>query len=61
MASSHPSAKAPALFREVNQRVRELADAFVSDGAEVEFVCECGDLRCTETVALTFEEYEAAR
>jgi hypothetical protein len=45
------------LFREVNERIGEL----VSNAAYLEFVCECTDATCTETVPLTHEEYEHIR
>lgn len=52
-----------ALYREVNERVAEVAEQFVADEtpATVNFSCECGDLACTEQVAMTPDEYEAVR
>ena len=52
-----------ALFREVNERVAEVADKFLAGEtpATVNFSCECGDLACTEQVAMTVDEYEAVR
>jgi hypothetical protein len=48
------------LFREVNNRVRDVSDRFgVDDTAD--FLCECSDLGCTETVPLTPEEYRSIR
>lgn len=54
-------ARNEALFREVNERLEELAQAFhdVSRGAV--FTCECGDLECTEQVEMSLDEYEAVR
>ena len=47
------------LFREVNERVQELsADAPLD---RLEFLCECGDPDCTETVSLDRTEYERVR
>ena len=47
-------------LREVNDRIRDLARA--RPGSEVrEFICECGDLGCTEPVALTLTEYDVRR
>jgi hypothetical protein len=53
------------LMREVNDRVEELAQRFdlgdESPGDEVEFLCECGQENCTESVRLTIREYEEIR
>ncbi len=57
-------AKNEALFRDVNERVREL-DAELSEPGEEhqlwEFLCECGDSECVERVRLTNAEYEGVR
>ena len=53
-----------ALFREVNERVAEVATHFIeveAKGEEVEFTCECGRADCAEPIALTLVEYEAIR
>jgi len=53
-----------ALFREVNERVAEVAEQFVADDtrdSRYSFSCECGDRACAEQVALTTAEYEAVR
>jgi hypothetical protein len=47
------------LFREVNERVRQVSDDPPRD--EIEFLCECGRLDCTKSVALTRGEYEEIR
>ena len=47
------------LFREVNERVREVSDADASE--RIEFLCECGDAGCTESISLTRAEYERLR
>jgi hypothetical protein len=57
-------AKNETLFREVNERVAEVAANFievetVSD--PVEFTCECGRTDCAEPIAMTVVEYEAVR
>ena len=46
------------LFREVNERLRETLDAF--DGP-IEFLCECSQEDCIETIPLALEEYERLR
>jgi hypothetical protein len=56
-------ARNEALFRSVNERVRELADTFASDRVSepVAFVCECGSADCAASVELTIAEYERIR
>jgi hypothetical protein len=48
------------VFREVNDRIRELMDQFgIVDPAD--FVCECSNETCAETVMLDRDEYRAIR
>lgn len=48
-----------ALFREVNERVQDLAEG---GGASVfDCLCECANTDCTFRVTLTREQYEAIR
>ena len=49
-----------ALFREVNERVNEKAEAFGS-GTTFEYLCECANSDCTFQVTLTLPQYEAVR
>jgi len=51
------AAKNESLFREVNERIEELAHS----STFIEFICECADKSCSELVSLTREEYEAIR
>ena len=46
------------LFREVNERLREMLDDSVG---HTEFVCECSNTDCIETVSLEVSEYERVR
>jgi hypothetical protein len=46
-----------ALIREVNERIEKLAD----DAAHPEFLCECADTNCVETIELSIAEYESIR
>jgi hypothetical protein len=46
------------LFREVNERLRETIGAFEGP---LEFLCECSQEDCIETVGLALEEYERTR
>ena len=50
-----------ALFREVNERVAEVAEQFIAGETRVDFNCECGDGACAEQIAMTVLEYEAVR
>jgi len=52
-------ARTEAVFRAINERIRELGLRFRSD--ELEFICECADETCTERVRLTLEQYEHIR
>ena len=49
------------LFREVNERVRDVVAPLLTAGEEGEFLCECGDETCIETIRLDLEEYDALR
>ncbi len=49
--------KNEALFREVNERIRDITT--YDDDAE--FLCECGDATCTEAIRMTIAEYEGVR
>jgi hypothetical protein len=48
--------KNEALFREVNERIRDIS----SDG-EIDFLCECGAENCAQQIRLTSEEYRDVR
>jgi hypothetical protein len=52
-------ARNEALFREVNERVREVSVDVTS--GPIDFLCECGSAECTETIPLTRTEYERIR
>jgi hypothetical protein len=56
------AAQKQSLYREVNEKITDLNSVFGHvasiDGS---WVCECADPTCTETVQLTFPEYEALR
>ena len=47
------------IFREVNDRIGELAEKF--ETSPIDFVCECSRQDCTATVELDLEEYRAIR
>jgi hypothetical protein len=48
------------LFREVNERIEELAEAFELRD-QVPILCECGAADCNEQIVLTRSEYDALR
>jgi hypothetical protein len=52
-----------AIFREVNERVRELSlhQDLVPWTERTEYFCECGTAGCLDTVELTLAEYESVR
>jgi hypothetical protein len=50
-----------ALFRDVNERIREISDTFGQKDATYDFLCECSDPACAERVVLTRAEYEHVR
>jgi hypothetical protein len=56
-------ARNEALYREVNERVAEVADRFleVESQTPVSFICECGAVTCTEPIITSLAEYEAIR
>jgi hypothetical protein len=49
--------KNEARFREVNERIREIT----TYDSDVEFLCECGDDTCTQSIRMTLGEYEGVR
>jgi hypothetical protein len=50
-----------ALFREVNDRLEDLNEAFNAVTEHVEIVCECGEISCVERITLTLDDYERLR
>ena len=51
-------ANTQSLFREVNERIEDLTRGRL---IESEVLCECSVPDCTETIALTGDEYETVR
>lgn len=49
------------LFREINERLRELGEGFTFVSEEAEFVCECANTTCVERVHMTLAAYEEIR
>jgi hypothetical protein len=51
-----------ALFREVNERISELASGFdLANGLKMDLVCECSDPACTLILHVPVLEYERVR
>ena len=46
------------IFREVNERLREVADPAL---ALAQYVCECSHAECSETIELDLVDYDAIR
>jgi hypothetical protein len=55
------AARNQGLFREVNERLREMAEAFSELTGAASFTCECADITCVEQMSLSLDEYEAVR
>lgn len=49
------------VFRNANERLRDLGESFSIVAERADFVCECSDERCAEGIQLTLEEYERVR
>ena len=49
-----------AVFREVNERIEELADGFGLPD-RLDLVCECGGARCTSRIEIDRADYERLR
>ncbi len=49
------------LFREVNERIDDVASQLGGDDTTYEFLCECSDANCVERVALTVGQYRRLR
>ncbi len=47
------------IFREVNERLRDMAEA--APEGKTDYLCECGDVTCTERIELRLVQYEAVR
>lgn len=56
------AARNQALYREVNEKMADLNEAFVELlDVGSSWVCECADIDCTESMSLTPAEYEELR
>jgi len=50
-----------AVFREVNERIEDLAETFDLKSEPLDLVCECGNADCVKRITMTIAEYEAVR
>ncbi len=50
-----------ALFRSVNERIQDVADAFQLTTEPLDLLCECGDAKCVQRIKLTRTSYEQLR
>ena len=55
------AARNQSLYREVNERVQAINEAFDSLLPLGDWICECAKEDCSERIFLTHEEYEALR
>ena len=55
------AAKNQSLFREINERVKDLNDRFSAVTETAEWICECANDTCVERIAMSANEYEAVR
>ena len=55
------AARNQSLFREVNERVKDVNDGFRIFTALSDWVCECANDRCVERIVMSSEEYEHIR
>jgi hypothetical protein len=49
-----------AVFRQVNERIEELADTFGLE-QKLDLVCECGSATCASRIEMDHRDYEALR
>jgi len=50
-----------AVFRDVNERIQDVATAFGLTSEPLDLICECGDASCVERISIGRDEYEHLR
>lgn len=50
-----------AVFREVNERLRDLNQSFTTLTDRIDLICECADSSCAEHLSMSPAAYEALR
>jgi hypothetical protein len=53
--------KNEAVFRQVNERLKELGESFSLVAERSDFVCECGQATCVDPIQMSLDEYEHVR
>jgi hypothetical protein len=61
VASERRTAENQALFRSVNDRIKQLNEAFEAFSPYGDWTCECMDIQCVEIVQMTLAEYDGVR
>jgi hypothetical protein len=49
------------LFRELNERIRDVSESLLADGEPVEFICECAREACLDRLELTRDLFAEVR
>jgi hypothetical protein len=49
------------LFRQVNERLKELGESFTVVADKADFICECSSERCTDQISLALADYQRVR
>jgi hypothetical protein len=50
-----------AMFREVNERIGDLAESFGLRDRPLDLICECGDVACAQQIRMPSAEYTELR
>lgn len=50
-----------AVFRDVNERIQDVASAFDLAAEPLDLICECGNAQCVERISVSRKEYEEIR
>ncbi|MGZ4410374.1 MAG: hypothetical protein ACXVY6_16560 [Gaiellaceae bacterium] len=50
-----------AVFREVNERIEDIAETYDLKSEPLDLVCECGDATCVQRITMSRAEYEELR
>jgi hypothetical protein len=61
MSTRDRAEKNERLFRDLNERIREVSASLLAEGDPVEFVCECVHESCLARLRLTPEQFAEVR
>ena len=50
-----------AVFREVNERIQQVAESFNLQDEQLDLLCECGRAECVDRISMNHREYEELR